>query len=79
MWVLQENLYENVAGLEGKWTYQTLLSWTLHFLNPITMQVGTLQSICNATRYNMVVVVTRPGIGSETVIFLQFLYKIIPL
>ena len=39
----------------------------------------TLQSLYNATRYNMVLVITRPGLGSQMVIFLLFLYKIIPL
>ena len=38
-----------------------------------------LQSLYNATRYNTVLVITRPGLGSQMVIFLLFLYKIILL
>ena len=39
----------------------------------------TLQSLYYTTRYNTVLVITRPGLGSQMVIFLQFFYKIIPL
>ena len=42
-------------------------------------ETTTLQSHYNATRYNTVLVITRPVIGSQMVIFLLFLYKIIPL
>ena len=38
-----------------------------------------LQSLYNTTHYNTVLVITQPGLGSQMVIFLQFLYKIIPL
>ena len=32
-------------------------------------KVSTLQSLYNATRYNTVLVITRPGLGSQMVIF----------
>ena len=38
-----------------------------------------LQSLYNTTHFNTVLVITRPGLCSQMVIFLQFLYKIIPL
>ena len=40
---------------------------------------NTLQSLYNASRYDTVLVITRPGLGSQMVIFLKFLYKSIPL
>ena len=40
---------------------------------------NTLQSLYNAACYNTVLVITRPGLGSQMVIFLLFLYKIILL
>ena len=38
-----------------------------------------LQSLYYATGYSKVLVITRPGLGSQMVIFLLFLYKISPL
>ena len=43
------------------------------------MLLSTLESLYNATRYNTVLVTTRPCLGFQMVIFLLFLYKIIPL
>ena len=43
------------------------------------IRLHTLQSLYNATHYNMDLVITWPGIGSQMVVFLLFLYKTIPL
>ena len=51
----------------------------LRCMLPRQYNTHTLQSLYYATRYKIVLVITWPGLGSQMVIFLQFLYKIIPL
>ena len=46
---------------------------------PKAFKHATLQSLYNATHYNTVLFITRPGLGSQMVIFVQFINKIIPL
>ena len=61
--------------------WPNLIPEYMYLVTPLIVacfQASTLQSLYYATRYNTVLVVTRPGLGSQMIIFLQFLYKIIP-
>ena len=75
---LQRDFFETCS----KWPKWQKVSVDIKFFSTGVVcpwPAATCQSLYSATSYNTVLVITRSGLGSLMVIFLLFLYKIIPL